>query len=292
MSMSMPMSMSMSMPILRADQLVLRLGARTLLQQADLTLQAGQMYGLLGANGVGKTTLIRTLAGLQPASAGQILLQGQPLSAHSAMQRARLRAVLLQQDDSVFWGSTLDYVLLGGNRGNRGNRDINRDINRDNSNTLQARALDLLQELELERHAAADLRQLSGGERQRARLAQTLLQGSPLLLLDEPLTHLDLRQQALVLAALRRRVDAGACVLLSLHEPALARHSCEQVVFLYDPARFDRVREAPLHSGLRAGPAPALLTPTELQLVYDCQLDASLRPVHAGLVASPVHSSS
>jgi iron complex transport system ATP-binding protein len=286
--MSMSMPMPMPMPILRADQLVLRLGARTLLQQADLTLQAGQMYGLLGANGVGKTTLIRTLAGLQPASAGQILLQGQPLSALGAMQRARLRAVLLQQDDSVFWGSTLDYVLLGGNRGNRGNRDINRD----NSNTLQARALDLLQELELERHAAADLRQLSGGERQRARLAQTLLQGSPLLLLDEPLTHLDLRQQALVLAALRRRVDAGACVLLSLHEPALARHSCEQVVFLYDQARFDRVREAPLHSGLRAGPAPALLTPTELQLVYDCQLDADLRPVHAGLVASPVHSSS
>ena len=281
----MPMSMPMPMPILRADQLVLRLGARTLLQQADLTLQAGQMYGLLGANGVGKTTLIRTLAGLQPASSGQILLQGQPLSAHSAMQRARLRAVLLQQDDSVFWGSTLDYVLLGGNRGNR-------DINRDNSNTLQARALDLLQELELERHATADLRQLSGGERQRARLAQTLLQGSPLLLLDEPLTHLDLRQQALVLSALRRRVDAGACVLLSLHEPALARHTCEQVVFLYDPARFDGEREAPLHSGLRAGPAPALLTPTELQLVYDCQLDADLRPVHAGLVASPVHSSS
>ena len=269
-------------PMLRADQLGLRLGTRTLLQQADLTLQSGQMYGLLGANGVGKTTLIRTLAGLQAASAGQILLQGQPLSALGALQRARLRAVLLQQDDSVFWGSTLDYVLLGGNRGN----------NRGNSNTLQARASALLQELELERHAAADLRQLSGGERQRARLAQTLLQDSPLLLLDEPLTHLDLRQQALVLAALRRRVDAGACVLLSLHEPALARHSCEQVVFMYDPARFDRVREAPFHSGLRSGSAPALLTPTELQLVYDCQLDASLRPVHAGLVASPVHSSS
>ncbi len=269
-------------PMLRADQLGLRLGTRTLLQQADLTLQSGQMYGLLGANGVGKTTLIRTLAGLQAASAGQILLQGQPLSALGALQRARLRAVLLQQDDSVFWGSTLDYVLLGGNR----------DNNRGNSNTLQARASALLQELELERHAAADLRQLSGGERQRARLAQTLLQDSPLLLLDEPLTHLDLRQQALVLAALRRRVDAGACVLLSLHEPALARHSCEQVVFMYDPARFDRVREAPFHSGLRSGSAPALLTPTELQLVYDCQLDASLRPVHAGLVASPVHSSS
>lgn len=274
--------MPMPMPMLRADQLGLRLGARTLLQQADLTLQAGQMYGLLGANGVGKTTLIRTLAGLQTASAGQILLQGQPLSTLGALQRARLRAVLLQQDDSVFWGSTLDYVLLGGTR----------DNNRGNSNTLQARASALLQELELERHAAADLRQLSGGERQRARLAQTLLQDSPLLLLDEPLTHLDLRQQALVLAALRRRVDAGACVLLSLHEPALARHSCEQVVFMYDPARFDRVREAPFHSGLRSGSTPALLTPTELQLVYDCQLDASLRPVHAGLVASPVHSSS
>ena len=280
--MPMPMPMPTLTPMLRADQLGLRLGTRTLLQQADLTLQSGQMYGLLGANGVGKTTLIRTLAGLQAASAGQILLQGQPLSALGALQRARLRAVLLQQDDSVFWGSTLDYVLLGGNR----------DNNRGNSNTLQARASALLQELELERHAAADLRQLSGGERQRARLAQTLLQDSPLLLLDEPLTHLDLRQQALVLATLRRRVDAGACVLLSLHEPALARHSCEQVVFMYDPARFDRVREAPFHSGLRSGSAPALLTPTELQLVYDCQLDASLRPVHAGLVASPVHSSS
>ena len=280
--MPMPMPMPTLTPMLRADQLGLRLGTRTLLQQADLTLQAGQMYGLLGANGVGKTTLIRTLAGLQTASAGQILLQGQPLSTLGALQRARLRAVLLQQDDSVFWGSTLDFVLLGGNR----------DNNRGNSNTLQARASALLQELELERHAAADLRQLSGGERQRARLAQTLLQDSPLLLLDEPLTHLDLRQQALVLAALRRRVDAGACVLLSLHEPALARHSCEQVVFMYDPARFDRVREAPFHSGLRAGSAPALLTPTELQLVYDCQLDANLRPVHAGLVASPVHSSS
>jgi iron complex transport system ATP-binding protein len=279
--MPMPTPMPTPMPMLRADQLGLRLGARTLLQQADLALQAGQMYGLLGANGVGKTTLIRTLAGLQAASAGQILLQGQPLPALGALQRARLRAVLLQQDDSVFWGSTLDYVLLGAHASPGSH-----------SKQPRARAWALLQELELERHAAADLRQLSGGERQRARLAQTLLQDSPLLLLDEPLTHLDLRQQALVLAALRRRVDAGACVLLSLHEPALARHSCEQVVFMYDPARFDRVREAPFHSGLRSGSAPALLTPTELQLIYDCQLDANLRPVHAGLVASPVHSSS
>ena len=134
-------------------------GGSHILRDVSLEAKRGEVTVLLGRNGVGKTTLIRTLAGLQPASAGQILLQGEPLSAHSAIQRARLRAVLLQQDDSVFWGSTLDYVLLGGNCDNK------RDNSGGNSNTLQARALDLLQELELQRHAAADLRQLSGGER-------------------------------------------------------------------------------------------------------------------------------
>jgi iron complex transport system ATP-binding protein len=103
---------------------------------------------------------------------------------------------------------------------------------------------------------------LSGGERQRARLAQLLVQSPRYLLLDEPLTHLDLRHQLATMALLARLAAEGHGVVMALHEPWLAARYCGHALLLYDPARFS------------LGPAARLLGRESLERLYGCSLEA------------------
>jgi iron complex transport system ATP-binding protein len=120
-----------------------------------------------------------------------------------------------------------------------------------------------LRRLDLLPFAEADVRTLSGGERQRVALATTLLQGAPLLLLDEPASHLDLAHQRLLLALLRDHASAGGAVVASLHDLNLAWELATHVVLLDG------------RGGASAGPRDALMTAQRLSVVYDVALTAS-----------------
>jgi len=239
--------------MLEAAGLGLSAGGRELVRALDLSLAPGQYWALLGRNGAGKTSLIHALAGLRSPQAGTIALDGIPLVAHRRGDLARRIAVLLQDEETDFWGSVLEYVMLGRYPHSRS------AWGRDDEGAALARGA--LAELDLADRSAQAYRTLSGGERQRSRIAQVLVQDAEILLLDEPLQHLDLRHQAQVMRALTGRAAAGKTVLAALHEPGHAARHCGFSVLLYDAGRAS------------LGRSSEMLTQANLEALYQCPLE-------------------
>lgn len=241
--------------MLEASGLNLTIGGRELVRALDLSLAPGQCWALLGRNGAGKTSLVLALAGLRAPQAGTVALGGVPLAAMKRAEIARRIGVLLQDEDADFWGSALDYVLLGCYP--RSKSAWGRDAE------SVGRARHWLAELDLADRAAQSYRTLSGGERQRARIAQLLVQDAEILLLDEPLQHLDLRHQAQVMRTLSASASGGKTVLMALHEPGHAARHCGLSVLLYDAG----------HTSL--GRSSDMLTQANLEALYHCRLETA-----------------
>jgi iron complex transport system ATP-binding protein len=202
--------------LLAADRLVLRAGARTLVDGLSLSVARGELWSVLGPNGSGKTTLLHTLAGLRPPDSGTVHLAGRPLDRWRATDAACLRGLLPQAMHDAFSASALEVVLMGRHP------HLSRWAWEDEAD--RALALSKLAAVELAESAERDVTTLSGGERQRVGIAALLAQDPLLLLLDEPVAHLDLRHQIVVLEHLRAaaRKD-GKAIVLSIHDLNLAR---------------------------------------------------------------------
>jgi iron complex transport system ATP-binding protein len=239
--------------MLAARSVDIGVAGRTLVSGLAIEFAAGDCWAVLGRNGSGKSSLLLALAGLRPPAAGRVELQGRPIDAWSRLELAQRLAILLQDEPGDYWGSTLDYVQLG--RYPRSRAALGGDA------ALASEALALLEEFDLGSHAGQPFRTLSGGERQRARLAQTLMQDTACLLLDEPLQHLDLKHQLTVMQALVRRAAGGRAVVMALHEPAMAARHCERAILLYDSGR------------VRHGRVDEMLTLDNLEALYQCRLE-------------------
>ncbi len=225
---------------LAVQSLSLRSGARTLIATLDLTLERGEVLGILGANGAGKSTLLTVLAGLATPARGRVTLDGQALDTLPPLTRAQHIGLLPQNDEGRFFGSVTDFVALG--------RYPFGDAPDDLAPQLAA--------WELVDLAQRSLDNLSGGERQRARLAQLAMQAPCIALLDEPLTHLDPAHQARLLAWARSEADAGGSVVLTLHDPNWAASHCDRLLFLHGNGRW------------QLGSPAELLTPDSLEALY------------------------
>ncbi|MBL8325852.1 MAG: ABC transporter ATP-binding protein [Rubrivivax sp.] len=201
---------------LEAEALSVRLGRREVLQAVSLSIGPG-WTALVGPNGAGKSTLLRALAGLQPPASGQVRLRGRPLQALPAAQRAQQLAWLAQQGEVSGELTVRETVELGriARLGLLGTPDAE-----------DRRAVDHAMALtECAPWQCRRLHELSGGERQRVLLARVLATEAPLLLLDEPTTHLDAPHQV-ALARLFRRLahdrTAPRAVLTVLHDLPIA----------------------------------------------------------------------
>lgn len=238
---------------LACENLTLQVGARVLCRDLTFKLQPGEVWGVLGPNGAGKTTLLHVLAGLAAPAGGDVTLDGAPIAALRATSRARAVGVLPQREEGEFWGSALDYVLLG----RFAHAPAWLGWQRDDETVARAQ-LDAvgLASLADRRHST-----LSGGERQRVRFAQLLAQAPRFWLLDEPLQHLDLRYQIalldIVAAAARER---GHGVVLVLHDVLWPARVCTHALLL------DGAGDA------RAGPAREMLTRARLEALFGCAL--------------------
>jgi iron complex transport system ATP-binding protein len=243
-----------------AHHICLASGARRLLDALDLTLVGGEMLGILGANGVGKSTLLTVLAGLADPAQGQVALAGVRLGSMPPLTRAQHIGLLPQADESSFFGSVADFVALGlypfAHAGP----------------ALQATLIDW----ELDTLATRAFDTLSGGERQRARLAQLAIQAPHHYLLDEPLTHLDPAHQARFLAWARARAEAGAALALTLHDPNWAACHCDRLLFLYGDGRW------------QTGTPATLLDPAALEGLYGAGSAALWRGTRQSGVTQPV----
>lgn len=239
--------------MLRCDGLTLAVPGRVLAREVGFEARRGEIWAVLGANGSGKTTLVHALAGLAPVPAGTVALDGAPLEERTNAARAGLVGVLLQQEDAEFWGSVLEYVLLG--RFSRARAWFG--WSREDEGAAQA-ALEAVGLAELARRG---YRTLSGGERQRARIAQLLAQDPQAFLLDEPLQHLDLRHQVAVLrlfGALARERDRA--VVMVLHDALWPARFCSHALLLHDGGRVE------------CGRAAEILSRGRLERLYGCPL--------------------
>ncbi len=199
--------------MITANGLCVDLGGRAVLHDLSLTLGAG-WTAIVGPNGAGKSTLLRALAGLLPASAGSVQLDGRGLHEHSARSRGRLIAWLAQQGEAVGDLSAIDIVRLG--------RLPHHGLWASPSAADEAAVQQAMAETEATPFATRRLNELSGGERQRVLLARALAVQAPVLLLDEPTSHLDAPHQRALLGGLLQRARAGAVVVTVLHDLSLA----------------------------------------------------------------------
>jgi iron complex transport system ATP-binding protein len=199
---------------LRAEALCLRLGRIQAVDAVSFELLAGQWAAVVGPNGAGKSTLLSLLAGLRVPDAGQVWLQGRDLARLPGRDRARALAWLSQQGEAEGDIAARDVVRLGRlpRHGLFGAPDA----------ADEAAVERALAETEATPFATRRLNELSGGERQRVLLARALAVDAPVLLLDEPTTHLDAPHQRALLRGLVARARAGAAVLAVLHDLTLA----------------------------------------------------------------------
>jgi iron complex transport system ATP-binding protein len=213
-------------PLLEARAIDVTIGDHCVCRQLDLRLDSGKVMAILGRNGVGKSTLLATLAGLRNSAAGDILLQGSPLAELTPKRIAQIRAYLPQQMHDPFASTVLETVLIG-RHPHLGRWDWESAADRH-------LARDALAAVELSGLEDRDVHTLSGGERQRLGLAMLLVQSPRLYLLDEPLAHLDPHHGLSALQLLRRQADStGAAVIVVLHDANLALRYCDTALLLY-----------------------------------------------------------
>lgn len=199
-------------------------GGRRVLRGVDLALEPGEALALVGPNAAGKSTLVRALAGLLPAAAGEVLLEGRPLAAWSRAARARRVALVAAEDEAPGRLAVEDRVALG--------RYPHRGPLAPFTPEDEAAVARALRLTEIEHLAQRPLGTLSAGERQLALVARGLAQEPLVLLLDEPATHLDIRHQLHLFRVLDEVRQRGVAVLAVIHDLPRAAAWATRLVLL------------------------------------------------------------
>jgi iron complex transport system ATP-binding protein len=206
---------------LEADLCQVAIGTRTILQPVSLRIPAGRWSAVVGPNGAGKSTLLRVLGGLLACS-GEVRLLGRALGHWRPRERARHLAWLGQAEASPSELLAWDVVMLG--------RLPHRDWLAAPSSADRAVVERCLRTMESWKLRDRRLGELSGGERQRVLLARLLAVEADVLLMDEPLAHLDPPHQSLWLTTVRKLVAGGTTVVSVLHELNMALQAEDLIV--------------------------------------------------------------
>lgn len=206
------------------DGVGVQVDGRALLHPLTLTLPRGQVIGLLGHNGSGKSTLMKVLARQMPATSGTVRLAGCPLEDYRARDFSRRVAYLPQQTPATDGLRVAELVGFGRYPWHGAIGRVSR--------TDRARVADALEVTGTVAMADRVVDTLSGGERQRAFLAMLVAQDADCLLLDEPISALDVAQQLEVMSLVRALVDGGRSVVVILHDVNIAARYCDRLLVL------------------------------------------------------------
>ena len=212
-------------PALEVSGLSAAYGPLTVLRGINLRLQPGSILALIGPNGAGKSSLIRALSGVLPLQSGTVRVNGRDLTRMTSAQRARQMAVVPQARSLPPTFTAWETVLLGrtphlnwlGQVSEQDEQVVREAMQRTHTTQLASRRVG----------------ELSGGEQQRLLLARALAQAAPVLLLDEPTTHLDLKYQFTLLDQVRSLARSdGMTVVLAIHDLNLVLRYADAVALL------------------------------------------------------------
>ena len=233
---------------LECGNLVISVAGRVLVQDLQLSIEAGTFVCILGRNGVGKTLTLHTLAGLRPVLSGAVSLGGTALVNLSRRQIAQRLGLLLQMQNDTFPITVIESALMG--------RHAHLGFWQWESPQDRLIAMDALKVFGLSGLEQRMVMTLSGGERRRVALATLLVQNPDVWLLDEPTNHLDPHHQVDVLDKLSGLAQDGKCVIATLHDPTLAARFSNYVLLLHGDGSWE------------FGPTNDLLVPTNLEGLY------------------------
>ncbi|GJE03716.1 ABC transporter ATP-binding protein [Methylobacterium isbiliense] len=241
------------MTLLAATDLAFGYPGRVIGRGIDLAVAPGEVLALLGPNGGGKTTLLKTLLGLLPPRAGSVTVLGRPLAALPARERARALAYVPQSAGSAFAFTARAVVLMG--------RSAHAGLFSAPSRADRASAEAALARMGVLHLADRAVTRISGGERQLVLIARALAQEPRLVILDEPTASLDFGNQGKVMREITRLRDDGLGVIFTTHDPNQAARYADRALLLRAGGR------------LAEGPVAEVLAAERLEGLYGAPVE-------------------
>ena len=202
------------------ENIAVKLGGKDILTGTTLRSHENKMVGIIGANGCGKSTLIKTTFGIVPFHAGQIRIDGKPIREYTPRELASMIGYVGQDNTCAFDFSVSDVVAMG--------LYARRGQSKKHKKEIVAAAL---KELGIEQFADRSIQRLSGGERKMVFIARAVAQGADMFILDEPTNHLDISHQLFVMDYLKQ---SGKTTLMVIHDLRLATHYCDYLYVMAD----------------------------------------------------------
>ena len=239
---------------LGCENLDVRIAGIKVVSDLQLELATGEFWGLLGPNGIGKTTLLKCLAGLTAPASGRVLLESGDIAELPRKLLARHMGMLQQHTVYVFDSSAMQTALTG-RHPHLGywDREGPEDLHKANA---------ALHAVDLDGFANRSVTGLSGGEARRLAFAALLVQEPDIMLLDEPTNHLDLRHQVQIMSMIRDRTRRkGHTALAALHDINLAARYCSHVLMLFG------------NGDWCAGRCEDMLSEASLEKLYRCPVE-------------------
>lgn len=247
------------MSIIKVDELHFSYGEKEVLKGIEFTIDKSRFVGIIGANGCGKSTLLKNISGYLAPTSGKIFICGKDINRFNIKEKARYIGYVPQDLNYDFEFSCYDIVMMGRFpylKRFQSEKKIDRDVVRECmeiTNTWQFKD--------------TSIRELSGGERQRVYISRALAQKPQILLMDEPVSHLDIKYQVEILSLLKELSSKGILVIAVLHDINLTSQYCDEIFMMKD----GRI--------MASGSPRNVLTRSNIQIVFSIDVDVLDNPV-------------
>ena len=200
-------------------------GNLAIAENLNLHLQEGKLTALVGANGIGKSTLLRTLCGIQKPLDGQVFLNEKNIQAHNSLELSQQLSLVLTEKLPPSNLSVFELIALGRQPYTNW---IGKQTDEDIAKIQEAMELTQISHLATKKHY-----EISDGQLQKVLIARALAQDTPLIILDEPTTHLDLLHKVNVFKLLKKLAEeTGKCILFSTHDIDMAIQLSDEMIIM------------------------------------------------------------